>query len=201
VKKGCNPQGLNPEDFFIPVKPKNAVTQEKGMVRLILGGAKSGKSAYALRLAEAIEGRRAFIATAQPTDDEMADKIKLHKAERADRWDTFEEPLNIAPLIRELATSYSVILIDCLTLWTSNLLLAGHDFAKEQEALLSSLTGVEASVFVVSNEVGLGIVPENRLARQFRNYAGDLNRAVAEVANDVYFITAGIPIKIKEAVR
>ncbi len=167
------------------------------MVTLIIGGAKSGKSAFALSLAEAVDGKRAFVATAQPLDDEMAVKIERHRAERSNKWDTFEEPLNIATLIRELAASYRVILIDCLTLWISNLLMAKRDFAYEQDALLGSLRGLTASVFVVTNEIGLGIVPENRLARQFRDYAGTLNKAVAEVAKDVYFVTAGIPVKIK----
>lgn len=167
------------------------------MVTLILGGAKSGKSAFALRLGEGYEAKRAFVATAQALDHEMAERIKKHKLERADRWDTFEEPFDVAGLIGSIQRDYEVILIDCLTLWTSNVLLADRDFESESGLLIDTLKEASSQIIVVSNEVGLGIVPENRLARQFRDYAGTLNRAMASLAEAVYFVVAGIPIKIK----
>lgn len=167
------------------------------MVILVLGGAKSGKSAFALRLGEGYEAKRAFVATAQALDQEMAERIQIHKIERADRWDTFEEPLDVADLIRSIQRDYEVILIDCLTLWTSNVLFANRDFGLESKLLIDALRETSSQVIVVSNEVGLGIVPENRLARQFRDYAGTLNSAIASLSEAVYFVVAGIPLKIK----
>lgn len=164
----------------------------------VLGGARSGKSSFALAQASVRPGRKAYIATAQPFDDEMKVRIERHRMERPDDWDTFEEPLDLPGLLTKIKDSHEVILIDCLTLWLSNLMLADRDILKETEFLISALTAVGGSVFAVSNEVGFGIVPENEMARKFRDLAGTLNQRVAAAADRVYLVVAGIPIKIKE---
>ncbi len=167
------------------------------MITFILGGAKSGKSAFALDLAEALPGRRAFVATAQALDEEMALRIENHKKERQNRWDTFEEPIEIGKLLRSLCQSYGIVLIDCLTLWISNLIFDNRDVQRERLLLAESLKAAHCDVFIVSNEIGLGIVPDNPLARQFRDDAGALNKEIAAISEHVYFVLAGVPIKIK----
>jgi adenosylcobinamide kinase/adenosylcobinamide-phosphate guanylyltransferase len=181
------------------------------LITFIIGGARSGKSRFALQLAnnyipskEGVHGgdaissmRKAYIATAQAMDDEMKERIVKHKEERSGEWATFEEPLNISTLIADINKSYDVILVDCLTLWLSNLLLNNKNVEKEIELFISSLSIINSSLFAVSNEVGLGIVPDNALSRKFRDLSGYLNQAVAAVANEVYLVTAGIPLKIK----
>ena len=164
---------------------------------LILGGARSGKSGFALKTASAIPGRKAFIATAQALDDEMEQRIARHKAERSAEWQSFEEPLYLGDLIARIQETYDVLLIDCLTLWITNILLGNNDIEGLAQLLLDALSACRSSVFVVSNEVGLGIVPDNRLTREFRDIAGTLNQKVAAVADEVYFMAAGLPLKIK----
>jgi len=172
-------------------------------ITFVIGGARSGKSSFALREAEKISGPKAYIATAQALDDEMKERIRKHKDERGAGWDTLEEYLNVADLISEVSSKYGVIVLDCLTLWLSNLLCNNPDVKKEIENLTEALKSLSlgtchlSQVFIVSNEVGMGIVPENKLARQFRDLAGMLNQKVAEVADEVYLVTAGIPVKIK----
>lgn len=180
----------------------------------ITGGARSGKSRFVLKEASKIPGKKAFIATAAAIDDEMKQRIEEHRQERGDKWDTYEEPLKIAELIKELEANYSVIIIDCLTLWLSNLMHSGLNIESEIKDLISSLvtrygsTETSASgstelaevsllVYIVSNEVGMGIVPDNELARRFRDMSGILNQKVSEIADEVNLVTAGIPIKIK----
>jgi adenosylcobinamide kinase / adenosylcobinamide-phosphate guanylyltransferase len=170
----------------------------QGRKVFILGGARSGKSAFALIEASALPGRKAYVATAQAFDDEMKVRIEKHRDERPEGWDTFEEPLDLPGLLLEIRDSHEVILIDCLTLWLSNLMLAEKNIHQETESFVSSLTTVCGSLFIVSNEVGFGIVPENEMARKFRDLAGTLNQRVAAVADQVYLVAAGIPIKIKE---
>ena len=167
------------------------------MITFIIGGARSGKSSFALQKASALPGSKAYIATAQALDNEMRERIEKHKKERPEEWMTFEEPLNISALIKDIQDKHDVILLDCLTLWLSNLMLNNLDLEKEIDLFCSSLFTVNSFTFIVSNEVGMGIVPENELSRRFRDLSGYLNRKVAEIADEVYLVTAGIPIKIK----
>lgn len=166
----------------------------------ITGGARSGKSSFALSTASAIEGKRAFIATMQAFDDECSERIRLHKEERGDCWDSFEEPLDIIPLISRISHEYDIIVLDCLTLWLTNLTLAGdRDISSETSALAQALAQINtrATIIIVTNEVGMGIVPENALSRSFRDHAGTLNRKVAQSCDEAYLVVSGIPIKIK----
>jgi adenosylcobinamide kinase/adenosylcobinamide-phosphate guanylyltransferase len=168
-----------------------------GRLTMITGGARSGKSTHALVRASTYAGPRAYVATAEALDEEMRARINAHKAERGGGWETFEEPLNLADLLHDIGGTHDVILIDCLTLWLSNVMLKGLDPAGEAEALVEALSSAEADVFVVTNEVGMGIVPENDLARAFRDHAGTLNRKVAEAADEVVLTVAGIPLWLK----
>jgi len=171
-----------------------------GKLYLILGGVRSGKSAHALKLANRLGNKKLFVATAEARDQEMKDRIAEHRARRGPDWDTAEEPVHITQLLQQKARSYKVILIDCLTLWLSNLILKYEE--KNVEQLLENFTKVlsqikECHVILVSNEVGMGIVPENKLARAFRDWAGLMNQRVAQTADEVILMIAGIPTKIK----
>jgi adenosyl cobinamide kinase/adenosyl cobinamide phosphate guanylyltransferase len=161
---------------------------------LILGGARSGKSTRALALAE--DARRVvFVATAEALDTEMADRIAVHRRERPANWETIEEPVSIARALR--ATRYDVTIIDCLTLWVSNLLLRELDIDTATTELLDSYRDSTGQWVVVSNEVGLGIVPDNPLARRYRDALGTVNRAFASAADRVELLVAGIPLRVK----
>ena len=164
---------------------------------LVLGGARSGKSRHAETLVEAAADRALYLATAEPGDDEMCRRIAAHRARRGPRWTTREEPLDLAAALAAAARRGSPILVDCLTLWLSNLMHAGRDVAAETAALVALVPALEAPVVMVANEVGLGIVPENALAREFRDHAGRLNRAVAAAAERVVFVAAGLPLVLK----
>lgn len=168
-------------------------------VTLVLGGARSGKSALAERLTLSIaQGAPLYIATAQAWDDEMRDRIALHRAQRDGQgWQTLEVPLDLATALSDIKDQ--AVLVDCLTLWLTNHLLAEHDLAAETAALLSALAGRAAPTILVSNEVGLGIVPDNALARRFRDEAGRLNQRVAALAETVVFTAAGLPLVLKGA--
>ncbi len=172
-----------------------------GKLTLILGGARSGKSSFALKKASEAGTRRAFVATAEAVDEEMAERIKRHRAERGNQWSTYEEPLCLSGLISEISGSFDVILIDCLTIWLSNLMAKGYqdeEILKEVKALSNSLADLRGcSVFAVSNEVGLSVVPENPLARRFRDIAGWANQVFADAAEEVYFVISGLPQRIK----
>jgi len=170
-----------------------------GKITFILGGARSGKSMYALRLAKKRK-RVAFIATCQALDREMQERIRLHQKQRSEHWKTFEEPRNLNSLLMRMGDAFDCILIDCLTLLVSNLILSGYkkeEVLKEIKAMLTSLRKKRAKVIMVSNEVGLGLVPANKLGRDFRDIAGRVNQAVAEEADEVFFTISGIPMKIK----
>lgn len=166
-----------------------------GKITFITGGARSGKSSFALREASLVKGKKAYLATAQALDAEMKERIERHRKERGPDWDTFEEPTDVAQAL--LGREYDVVIIDCLTIWLSNLMLSGNDMEKETEALIKALREVDAHVFVVSNEVGMGIVPDNELARRFRDLAGSLNQKVADVADEAYMVVSGLPVRIK----
>ena len=168
-------------------------------ITLILGGARSGKSSYALSLAKKYK-KVAFIATCLGLDIEMRERIRLHKESRPKHWETFEEPKDLARLIGKIGNSFDCILIDCLTLLVSNLILSSNtqdQIFRKIEELLFVLSKKKARVILVSNEVGLGLVPSNKLGRDFRDIAGRVNQIVAKNANKVFFVVAGIPLKIK----
>jgi adenosylcobinamide kinase/adenosylcobinamide-phosphate guanylyltransferase len=169
----------------------------RGRITFILGGSRSGKSGFALKQASKLPGSKAFIATAQAFDDEMRDRIERHKKERPADWHTFEEPIALPGMITDMGKDYSVILIDCLTLWLSNLMMNEADVESSIESLLLAAAPCPAALFIVSNEVGMGIVPDNALSRRFRDLAGTLNRCIAEIADEVFMVVAGIPVKIK----
>jgi adenosylcobinamide kinase/adenosylcobinamide-phosphate guanylyltransferase len=165
---------------------------------LIGGGSRSGKSNHALALARDAGVRRAFIATAQAHDDEMRERIRNHQADRGADFTTFEEPFDIARVISTCGGEFDVIVVDCLTLWLSNLLCAeGRDVPGECAELVEAAVAATAQVLLVTNEVGCGIVPENALARQFRDYAGRLNQDAARHASAVYWMVFGIALKVK----
>jgi adenosylcobinamide kinase/adenosylcobinamide-phosphate guanylyltransferase len=164
----------------------------------VTGGARSGKSSFALKKAEKIDGRRLYIATAEALDEEMESRIIRHKTQRGDGWDTFEEPLMISEVIRKLAADYKVIVVDCLTMWLSNAMHRNADIERETENLANILRDKpDTHIYIVSNEVGAGIVPENELARRFRDLAGIINQKIAGASDEVFMVVAGIPIKIK----
>jgi adenosylcobinamide kinase / adenosylcobinamide-phosphate guanylyltransferase len=163
---------------------------------LVLGGARSGKSRHAERLVEQAGGG-IYLATAEAGDAEMQARIRAHRARRGSAWQTIEEPRDLEPALLHAAAGGRPVLVDCLTLWLSNILLAGADVEAASEALLMALPRVKAPVLLVANEVGLGIVPDNALARRFRDAAGRLNQAVATIADRVLFIAAGLPLVLK----
>ena len=168
-------------------------------ITFILGGARSGKSTYALKLAKKYE-KVAFIATCQGLDKEMRRRISLHKETRPKHWETFEEPKDLAKLANKIDNKFDCILIDCLTLLVSNLNLSGvkgKQVFKEIEKLFFVLTKKKVNVIIVSNEVGLGVVPASKLGRNFRDIAGKVNQIAAQQAGKVFFMAAGLPLKIK----
>ena len=170
----------------------------RGKIILIIGGARSGKSSFAQDRAGAFPGTKAYVATAEPLDDEMRDRIEKHRAQRGKDWVTFEEPCKLASVLEEIGDGYSAIVVDCLTVWLSNLLLREEEIEKEVDALVAFLKKRDCpTLFMVSNEVGMGIVPDNALSRKFRDLAGRLNQNVAAVADEVYLMTAGVPLCIK----
>jgi adenosylcobinamide kinase/adenosylcobinamide-phosphate guanylyltransferase len=164
-------------------------------VTLVLGGARAGKSGYALSLL----GGGLFVATAEAGDAEMAERIAAHRAERGAAWTTIEEPLDLADVLRRHADDARPLLVDCLTLWLSNLMHEGRDIADATAKLLAALDARRGETVLVANEVGLGIVPDNPLARRFRDAQGMLNRRVAQRADRVVFMAAGLPMTLKGA--
>jgi adenosylcobinamide kinase/adenosylcobinamide-phosphate guanylyltransferase len=163
---------------------------------LVLGGARSGKSRHAEAQCEAIPGTITYIATAQAFDTEMRDRIATHRARRSARWNSFEAPITLPAAIAQAQQS-GPILVDCLTLWLSNLLLAEEDIPAWSEKLIAAIMACSAPIILVSNEVGLSIVPDNVLARRFRDEAGLLNQRVAAACDKVLFIAAGLPLTLK----
>jgi adenosylcobinamide kinase/adenosylcobinamide-phosphate guanylyltransferase len=168
---------------------------------LVTGGIKSGKSFWAQQQAERISGTRAFVATAQALDDEMKDRIAKHRQARGDAWVTFEEPKDLVLLVDDITGRFDIILIDCLTIWLSNLLTI---FRMDEEAVQQQIAGLSACfnrvssrVFVISNETGMGIIPADPLSRLYQRLLGRLNSEVAAAADEVYLMVSGIPVKIK----
>ncbi|WP_284176711.1 bifunctional adenosylcobinamide kinase/adenosylcobinamide-phosphate guanylyltransferase [Rhabdaerophilum sp. SD176] len=174
----------------------------KARLTLVLGGARSGKSRHAEALARQTGLSRLYLATAQPFDEEMRERIRQHRVDReGDGWQTIEEPLDLAGAITRASAADAVLLVDCLTLWLSNLMLADRPVAPETAALLGALATASGPVILVSNEVGLGIVPETPLGRAFRDAQGRLNQHVAALADHVVFMAAGLPLTLKEPPR
>jgi Adenosyl cobinamide kinase/adenosyl cobinamide phosphate guanylyltransferase len=165
---------------------------------LILGGARSGKSAFAERLARDSRLDLHYLATGRAFDNEMRARIEKHRADRAgDGWTSHEEPLDLVGLLRAIDAPDRVVLVDCLTLWVTNLMMDERSVEDAASDLVSILPSLKARVVFVSNEVGLGIVPDNRMAREFRDHAGRLHQRIAELAEQVYFVAAGLPLKMK----
>jgi adenosylcobinamide kinase/adenosylcobinamide-phosphate guanylyltransferase len=167
----------------------------------VTGGCRSGKSKHALRAAEKMPGnRKIYIATCVPQDNEMKQRVARHQKERSQNWVTVEEPLHLPEAILENSPKADVLLVDCLTLWVSNLLMETDDEEKLEEAisqLIDTLEKATCPIVLVSNEVGTGIVPENKLARQYRDIIGLANQAVAKTASKVIWMVAGIPVTVK----
>lgn len=164
---------------------------------IVLGGARSGKSRYAQRRAELLAGELVFVATAEALDHEMADRIARHRADRGPRWRAVEAPLAIAAAIAAESGPGRVVLVDCLSLWASNLILADRDCDAETAALAAAIAAARGPLILVANEVGLGIVPDNALARRFRDVAGTINQAVAAAVDEAVFLAAGLPVTLK----
>lgn len=164
---------------------------------LVLGGAASGKSAYAEDLVLRLLGNPVYIATAQAFDGEMTDKIAVHRARRGETWTTVEEPLDLAGTIARADAPDATLLVDCLTMWLNNLMADDRDTVVEAAQLVDVMNSMQGRIVLVANEVGLGIVPDNALARAFRNRHGMLNQAVAAAADRVVFVAAGLPLVLK----
>ncbi|MDE1146766.1 MAG: bifunctional adenosylcobinamide kinase/adenosylcobinamide-phosphate guanylyltransferase [Azospirillaceae bacterium] len=164
-------------------------------VTLVLGGARSGKSRFAEGLVTALPGPWTYIATAQAWDDEMRDRIRQHQADRAPGWTTVEAPLDLAGAIADAPPG--PVLVDCLTLWLTNVMLAENDVPAALAGLEAALAARSGPVVLVGNEVGLGIVPDNALARAFRDHAGRLHQRLAANAGQVFLTVAGLPLKVK----
>lgn len=163
---------------------------------LITGGARSGKSSHAERVTLGLGTPAIYIATAEAHDDEMAERIARHKARRGAEWTTVAAPLDLADALRE-TDGGAPRLVDCLTLWLSNLMLGGHDWEPAAETLETVIAAQRAPVVLVTNEVGQGIVPENALARAYRDAAGLLNQRIATACDELWLCVAGHPLKVK----
>ncbi|MFB9978358.1 bifunctional adenosylcobinamide kinase/adenosylcobinamide-phosphate guanylyltransferase [Mesorhizobium kowhaii] len=169
---------------------------DRSTLTFIIGGARSGKSAHAETLATTSPPPWAYIATAEAYDDEMRERIALHRSRRGEGWTTIDAPLDLAGALEALPDNQPV-LVDCLTLWLTNHMLAENDLDLEYRRLADVLSRPRGPWFVVSNEVGQGIVPDNALARRFRDAAGRLNQQVAAIADTVLLMVAGLPLKVK----
>jgi adenosylcobinamide kinase/adenosylcobinamide-phosphate guanylyltransferase len=168
-------------------------------VTLVLGGARSGKSRHAEGLARRHNGRLIYIATAEITDDEMGLRIERHREDRGAKWATLEAPLDLVTALHEADHPSAFILVECITVWINNLIYHERDVASEVKRLCAALPEMRGRIVIVANEVGLGIVPDNALARAFRDEAGRANQALADVADEVLFIAAGLPMTLKKA--
>ena len=168
-----------------------------GKITFVLGGARSGKSSYAERLVETSGLQPVYLATGRAFDREMEDRIEVHRGRRGPQWTTVEEPLDLVGVLTDEVRRDRFVLVDCLTLWLTNLMMAERDIENEIQSLVDGLAQLTGPIVFVSNEVGLGIVPENGLARAFRDHAGFLHQAVAAAADEVYFMAAGLPLKMK----
>jgi adenosylcobinamide kinase / adenosylcobinamide-phosphate guanylyltransferase len=169
----------------------------RGAVTLVLGGARSGKSRFAEGLAAASGLDLVYVATATAQDDEMRDRVALHRARRGGGWRTVDAPIELAAALDREAAPERFVLVDCLTLWLTNVMLGGRDVEAESDGLLAALARAAGPLAAVSNEVGYGIVPDNALARAFRDHQGRLNQRVAALAARVTLVAAGLPLDLK----
>lgn len=171
----------------------------RGEKLLVTGGVKSGKSDFALRVADGQAGEKIFVATAQALDDEMKQRIEQHKKERPAEWHTVEEQKNLAAVFEGYDSPDCVMIVDCLTLWTANLMESASDaeFEARTDELASAVTAFGGTAILVTNETGLGIIPENKVARAFGRRLGTLNRKMAQACDKVVLLVAGLPMDIK----
>lgn len=165
---------------------------------LVIGGARSGKSRYAENLAPDL-GSLTYIATAEALDDEMKERIAEHRRDRGERWTTVDAPHDLSGAIAAHAKPGAFVLVDCITLWLANIMMAEHDCAIAVRDLVKTISAAQGKLVLVTNEVGLSIVPENALARRFRDEAGRANQQLAAICDDVTFIAAGLPLHLKQA--
>jgi adenosylcobinamide kinase / adenosylcobinamide-phosphate guanylyltransferase len=180
----------------IPLTESEAIIVST-MIHLVIGGARSGKSSYAERQAQESGLRVTYIATCEARDDEMTERIAHHRDRRPAEWRTVEEPLQLAGTLQHEAAADTCVMVDCLTLWLTNVLLDERE--EEIEKLLSALPALPGRILLVSNEVGWGIVPENALARRFRDEQGRLNQRIAAIAEEVTLVAAGLPLSLKSS--
>jgi len=169
-----------------------------GRFSFIVGGARSGKSAFSMELAAAMPGRKVYVATAEALDPEMDERISRHRLSRGEGWETVEETIEVEKNVK--AIEAGTVVIDCLTIWISNLMAKGlsdDEILDRAKKLFCACALSPASVIAVSNEVGLGIVPDNALARRFRDIAGTVNQEAAKAASEVWFVASGIPLRMK----
>lgn len=164
---------------------------------LVLGGARSGKSVFAEELIEKSGLAKVYVATGQAFDREMSDRIDIHKARRGSDWDSIEDPFDLSGVLETVAAPDKAVLVDCLTLWVTNLMMEDKDVLNESNLLVDALPKLSGLVVLVSSEVGLGLVPDNYMARSFRDHAGRLHQMIAAIADEVYFVAAGLPLKMK----
>ncbi len=189
-------------EYVVPRREGRAISETvksslpSARVTLVLGGTRSGKSHFAESLVLAT-GAGVYLATAEGRDDEMRARIQEHQNRRAEVWQTIEEPLDLVAALQRADATGKSILLDCLTLWLSNVMAADRTVAHEISALTTCLHDVDGPLVIVSNEVGQGIVPDNAVARRFRDYAGQLNQAVAAASDRVFLMTAGLPAQLK----
>lgn len=181
--------------------PNDTTPSSAGPALFVIGGARSGKSRYAQHWVEEQSAKHGlqqiYVATGQALDPEMATRIKRHRDDRGPEWTTIEAPLDLPSAILSEANPKRILLVDCLTLWLSNMILSERPLEAGVDALLSALASKSGQIAIVSNEVGLSIVPENALARRFRDEQGRLNQRVAEIAQKVAFVAAGLPLILK----
>ncbi|WP_117192672.1 bifunctional adenosylcobinamide kinase/adenosylcobinamide-phosphate guanylyltransferase [Rhizobium terrae] len=168
-----------------------------GHVTLVLGGARSGKSGFSERLAKESGLERHYVATGRAYDDEMRERIARHRADRGAGWTTYEVPVDLVSHLEDTDGRGRVVLVDCLTLWVTNLMMEERDVDAAGGALVRALGTLSCRIILVSNEVGLGIVPDNKMAREFRDHAGRLHQRIAAEADEVFFVAAGLPLKMK----
>lgn len=183
----------------MPAEHNILVMPMKKQIVLVLGGARSGKSRYAQALAERWWPRPLYLATAETLDAEMADRVKLHQQQRGPRWACAEAPLDIAPILAGAGPARDGILLDCATLWLTNVLLkeGAPAIGPRKQALVEALKTAATGIIIVSNEVGMGLVPEYPLGRDFRDQQGWLNQDLAAIADTVLFVIAGLPMVLK----
>jgi adenosylcobinamide kinase/adenosylcobinamide-phosphate guanylyltransferase len=182
--------------YFYRIYVVNDVEKE---LLLVLGGAKSGKSSWALRYTESSYRSYLFLATAEIRDEEMKERVKRHRQQRCVEWQLLEEPLEVAEALERKISGPEAVLIDCLTLWLTNVMLqkGEEQVGPSQGRLLNALDNRKQAIIIVSNEVGTGVVPEKALGRRFRDHAGELNQKVAAMADRVVYVVAGLPLYLK----